>query len=226
MCLIPKPIYAVLGREIHRMSDEVLAMSNEELAEVGRMKYDGREFYECHEEPSALASSWIATYISRPEKILNAINEARQRGIKGLCFRWGLDEALAIALGRLLHERYAEWIEENGGAAEVQIRSEINGVPIMGTADAVFCDGEYMAVAEVKSKATRIAEIQAAIYAYALSKLLGDTVIPYVVNTYVVKKVKDADEIMRIVTGRVGELWNLVLSSEEKTLKTSEQSQK
>jgi hypothetical protein len=208
--LIPKPLIAVLGRGgYERILSEVAAMSDEDMAKLLGIEVKDGKFVECH-RTDFLGVSWVATYMVNREKIMNAIQNARSMGINGLCFVWDRPHLLSLVIGKLVHERYGEWIENQGGAAEVLIRGELGGVPIGGSVDFIFDDGEYVSVGEVKMKYNKIAPIQAAIYASILSNELGDFVKPYVVNMTTIKPVKNIKEIINQAIRAARELWNIL----------------
>jgi len=208
-----KPLRAVLGRKMNRYSEEVLYMGREDIAELINAEVEGDKYVECHENPSFIAVSWIATYMVNKDKILNAVQNARNRGVRGLCFEWSQFEAMLLALGRLIHSDYAEWVEANGGAAEVRISASLNGVPIGGTADVVYDDGEFVSVAELKTRRSAVADIQALIYAYLLSEELGDYVRPYVVNTSTVSIIRHDSELIKHAKEVANEIWKIVNST-------------
>jgi hypothetical protein len=208
--LILKPLRAVLGRKIDKYSEEVLYMGKEDIAELINAEVEGDKYVECHDNPSFIAVSWIATYMVNKDKILNAVQNARKRGVRGLCFEWSQFEAMLLALGRLVHSDYAEWVETNGGAAEVRISASLNGVPVGGAVDVVYDDGEFVSVAELKTRRSTIADIQALIYAYILSEELGDYVRPYVVNTSSVSIIRYDSKLIKHAKEVVNEIWKIV----------------
>ncbi len=120
---------------------------------------------------------------------------------------------IPLIMGRLIHSDYAEWVEANGGAAEVRISASLNGVPIGGTADVVYDDGEFVSVAELKTRRSAVADIQALIYAYLLSEELGDYVRPYVVNTSTVSIIRHDSELIKHAKEVANEIWKIVNST-------------
>lgn len=211
--MLVRPIIEVLGaRRIRELSESVLDMSLDELAKFINAVYEDGKFVECH-EPSGLPATWIASYVVERDKIVSAIANARRRGVKGLCFEWDLARAIRLAVGRAIHQEYAEWVEQNGGAAEVRIASEMDGVPVMGAVDVVFVDDDRVAVGEVKNKADKSATLQVSIYAYILEKELGEPLNAYVINTYTVNKVNYASRIPAL-TIAAKQLWQLLTTPE------------